>query len=60
MEWFVENKYNNDDHKWYKWYLKSKYVLNLMIEKCFFKFIKGHMPLALCMLQRIYVFNNKC
>jgi ATP-dependent helicase/nuclease subunit B len=33
MEWFVENQYNNDQHKWYKWYLKSKYVLNLIIDK---------------------------
>ncbi len=33
MEWFVENKYNNDEHKWYKWYLKSKYVLSLLIDK---------------------------
>ena len=32
MEWFVENKYNNDDHKWFKWYLKSKYVLNRLID----------------------------
>lgn len=33
MEWFSENKYNNDNHKWYKWYLKSKYVLSHILQK---------------------------
>lgn len=33
MEWFVENKYNNNDHKWFKWYIKSKFVLAQILKE---------------------------
>lgn len=33
LEWFKENKYDNADHKWYKWYLKSKYTLKKILSE---------------------------
>lgn len=33
MEWFKDNNFNTENHKWYKWYLKSKYTLHLILQQ---------------------------
>ena len=33
MDWFAENKFNHDQHPWYKWYLSAYYFYKELIQK---------------------------